>query len=59
MLRTTATTLAAGLLFLGLLHSLEVIAPGRAIDGKQSRFQRVQPKCLEKNTKKNKCDYLL
>lgn len=38
MLRTTANTLAAGLLFLGLLHSLEVIAPGRAIDGKQRRF---------------------
>lgn len=31
MLRTS--TLAAGLLFLGLLHSLQVIAPGGAIDG--------------------------
>lgn len=35
MLRTAANTLATGLLFLGLLHSLEVIAPGRAIDGKR------------------------
>lgn len=31
MLRTS--TPAAGLLFLGLLHSLQVIAPGWAIDG--------------------------
>lgn len=34
MLRTTANMLATGLLFLGLLHSFKVIAPGRAIDGK-------------------------
>ncbi|CAL8382575.1 unnamed protein product [Boreogadus saida] len=33
MLRTTANTLAAGLLLLGLLDSLEVILPTRAIDG--------------------------
>uniref|UniRef100_A0AAQ5XK95 EGF-like domain-containing protein n=1 Tax=Amphiprion ocellaris TaxID=80972 RepID=A0AAQ5XK95_AMPOC len=32
MLRITANMLAAGLLFLGFLHSLEVIAPARAID---------------------------
>lgn len=37
MLRTTAGVLAAGLLFVGFLHSLEVIAPARAVDGKQSR----------------------
>lgn len=39
MLRTVANMLVTGLLFLGLLHSLEVIAPARAVDGKQSWLQ--------------------
>lgn len=54
MLRTTANMLATGLLFLGLLHSLEVIAPGRAIDGKQSWFKDNQsPKKKMLRKKKN------
>lgn len=36
MLRIAANMLATGLLFLGFIHNLEVIAPARAIDGKQS-----------------------
>lgn len=55
MLRTTANTLATGLLFLGLLHSLEVIAPGRAIDGKQSCFQDNQSQAWM--LREIKCDY--
>lgn len=56
MLRTVANMLATGLLFLGLLHSLEVFAPARAVDGKQSWFQQSCIKCSggEKKTQ-SKC----
>ncbi|XP_016534121.1 low-density lipoprotein receptor-related protein 1-like isoform X3 [Poecilia formosa] len=36
MLRIAANVLAAGLLFLGFLHSLEVVAPSRAVDAPRS-----------------------
>lgn len=41
MLRAAANTLVLGLLFFGFLHSLEVIVPARAIDGKQHWFASI------------------
>lgn len=61
MLRTAANTLATGLLFLGLLHSLEVIAPGRAIDGKRYTISgqagALALKCFGGGGEKLKCGH--
>lgn len=42
MLRISATVLAAGLLVLGSLHSLEAVSPARALDGELKKKKKNQ-----------------